>query len=230
MNILSKQAGAAVVRVRRMQREQILKTLQPGDFFGEIALVSRCPRTATVKARSFVECALVMRCDFEGMLVDHPQKLNQALAMVRSFYDGVDDQNKAQAAYFTNVDAHSHHINKNNCEVKYIQSKESIIISTTTNRVLLAEHQKSSIGISGRIQGRCKSDNPEDIDDRIMQLETATQNLDGRLLRQFNNNIRDSLGRALQIRHLKCVPRTTRCLRQSMGATSSSIISTTSER
>ena len=152
MNILSKQAGAAVVRVRRMQREQILKTLQPGDFFGEIALVSRCPRTATVKARSFVESALVMRCDFEGMLVDHPQKLNRALAMVKSCYDGADGQHKARAAHLTSNDnSHSHHIDQKHREVKYVQSKESIIINTTTNRTPLVEHQKSPIGTGDRI-------------------------------------------------------------------------------
>jgi CRP-like cAMP-binding protein len=90
-NRISGDGSSSVVRVRRMQREQILKTLQPGDFFGEIALVTCCPRTATVKARSFVECAIIQRRDFEGMLVDHPQKLVEALGVVRSHYNGAND-------------------------------------------------------------------------------------------------------------------------------------------
>ena len=74
------------VHVRRMQREQILATLKPRTFFGEIALVTCCPRTATVKARSFVECATILRHDLEGMLTDHPNMLRRATAMVQSGY------------------------------------------------------------------------------------------------------------------------------------------------
>ena len=76
------------VRVRRMQREQILTTLKPGSFFGEIALVTCCPRTATVKSRTFVECATILRRDLESTLIDHPNKLDEAAAMVKFRYAG----------------------------------------------------------------------------------------------------------------------------------------------
>ena len=71
-----------------MQREQILTTLKPGSFFGEIALVTCCPRTATVKSRTFVECATILRRDLESTLIDHPNKLDEAAAMVKSRYAG----------------------------------------------------------------------------------------------------------------------------------------------
>ncbi|KAJ8604079.1 hypothetical protein CTAYLR_001786 [Chrysophaeum taylorii] len=86
-------------RVRRIQREQILTTLHQGSYFGEVALVTNAPRTATVRARTFAECAIVHRKDFEEMLVDHPHNLKQVSTMVRSKYQASTNKKNLVAAF-----------------------------------------------------------------------------------------------------------------------------------
>jgi CRP/FNR family cyclic AMP-dependent transcriptional regulator len=60
-----------------------VNTLGPGDFFGEIALVSREPRTATVTATSPVRALVITDRSFRRLLDDAPRvqtKVMEALA------------------------------------------------------------------------------------------------------------------------------------------------------
>ena len=47
-------------------------TRGPGDFFGEIALLTDRPRTARVRATTSVRCWALARKDFVRLLEDHP--------------------------------------------------------------------------------------------------------------------------------------------------------------
>jgi CRP/FNR family transcriptional regulator, cyclic AMP receptor protein len=61
-----------------------VNTLGPGDFFGEIALVSHAPRTATVVATSPVRALVITDRSFRRLLDDSPQvktKVMEAMAM-----------------------------------------------------------------------------------------------------------------------------------------------------
>jgi CRP/FNR family transcriptional regulator, cyclic AMP receptor protein len=61
-----------------------VNTLGPGDFFGEIALVSHAPRTATVIATSPVRALVITDRSFRRLLDDSPQvktKVMEAMAM-----------------------------------------------------------------------------------------------------------------------------------------------------
>ena len=60
-----------------------INSLGPGDFFGEIALVSREPRTATVTATSPVRTLVITDRSFRRLLEDSPEiqlKVLEALA------------------------------------------------------------------------------------------------------------------------------------------------------
>ncbi|TMM26748.1 MAG: cyclic nucleotide-binding domain-containing protein [Actinobacteria bacterium] len=54
--------------------------LGPGDFFGEIALVSREPRTATVIATSPVRALVITDRSFRRLLDDAPQVQTKVMA------------------------------------------------------------------------------------------------------------------------------------------------------
>jgi CRP-like cAMP-binding protein len=67
--------------VRRKSRK--VNALGPGDFFGEIALVSREPRTATVIATSPVRALVITDRSFRRLLEESPQvqtKVMEAMA------------------------------------------------------------------------------------------------------------------------------------------------------
>lgn len=67
--------------VRRKRRK--VGTLGPGDFLGEIALVTKAPRTATVKTTSPVRALVVSEQNFRRLLERTPQvqiKVLEALA------------------------------------------------------------------------------------------------------------------------------------------------------
>jgi CRP-like cAMP-binding protein len=69
------------VEVRRDSKK--IATIKPGDFFGEMALVSDRPRNATVTATKPVRVLVIRDTDFRSVLLRTPQialKLLQALA------------------------------------------------------------------------------------------------------------------------------------------------------
>jgi len=59
------------VHVERKGRK--IDTLKPGDFFGEMALISNAPRNATVTVASPARTLVVTDRDFRNLLKDTPQ-------------------------------------------------------------------------------------------------------------------------------------------------------------
>ena len=50
-----------------------INTMKEGDFFGEIALVTKMPRTATVTATSDVDVLVITEREFDGLLKKSPE-------------------------------------------------------------------------------------------------------------------------------------------------------------
>jgi hypothetical protein len=68
-------ANRVLDRRERLGREQfgrLVATIGPGQFFGEIALLTRERRTASCRAASFCEMWVLMRQDLETVLADYP--------------------------------------------------------------------------------------------------------------------------------------------------------------
>ena len=55
------------------QRGQLLKKREPGDFFGEMALVSKRPRNATVTTTTPVRALVITERDFRSLLQRSPK-------------------------------------------------------------------------------------------------------------------------------------------------------------
>ena len=60
--------GKAEVKVG----DDVVATRGPGDYFGEIALISNQPRTATVTATTPMKIEVIGRREFQTMLHDNP--------------------------------------------------------------------------------------------------------------------------------------------------------------
>jgi CRP/FNR family transcriptional regulator, cyclic AMP receptor protein len=56
-----------------LKKNRKVATLKAGDFFGEIALVSNAPRTATVRASSPVRALVVTDRNFKRLLDEQPE-------------------------------------------------------------------------------------------------------------------------------------------------------------
>jgi len=50
-----------------------INTMKPGDFFGEIALVTKMPRTASVTATTDVNVLVITERDFDALLKKSPE-------------------------------------------------------------------------------------------------------------------------------------------------------------
>jgi CRP/FNR family cyclic AMP-dependent transcriptional regulator len=59
-----------------------IRTLGPGDFFGEIALVSNVPRTATVTTTSPVRALVISAQNFRSLVARSPEVALQVLDAV----------------------------------------------------------------------------------------------------------------------------------------------------
>jgi CRP-like cAMP-binding protein len=74
-------AGEVEVRVPNGRT----RALGPGDHFGEIALLTEDPRSATIVAKSDVKLAGLTAWDFKPFLLDHPEvayRIAQNLARI----------------------------------------------------------------------------------------------------------------------------------------------------
>ncbi len=52
--------------------QEVLATLGPGDFFGEMAIIDDAPRSATVRAIEDTECVAITRWDFMAEVRTRP--------------------------------------------------------------------------------------------------------------------------------------------------------------
>jgi putative peptide zinc metalloprotease protein len=64
-------SGQAEVAQARNGKEEVLRTLGPGDYFGEIALLGRVTRTATIRALSTLQLLVLRKGDFDRLLAPH---------------------------------------------------------------------------------------------------------------------------------------------------------------
>jgi CRP/FNR family cyclic AMP-dependent transcriptional regulator len=50
-----------------------VRTLGPGDYFGEIALIDDGPRSASVVAATDMQCRGIAAWEFKGFVLEHPE-------------------------------------------------------------------------------------------------------------------------------------------------------------
>src|SRR4051812_44108299 len=64
---------ARVIKTTKTGEEIALNVLRPGSEFGESALLSAEPRTATVRCSSIVEAVRLSRDDFTSLIEQYPE-------------------------------------------------------------------------------------------------------------------------------------------------------------
>lgn len=80
--------------------EFVLAELGPGEMFGEMALMTGKPRTASVVAVEQTTCAVLDRADFERTLHEHP---NIAFALAREMAERLDKANQNAGIEFVSL-------------------------------------------------------------------------------------------------------------------------------
>ena len=71
-----------VVKGADTDHPTVLRTMGPGEFFGEVALIARKPRTATVRALEDTECIAIWCEDFASELRQNPELAVRMLSSV----------------------------------------------------------------------------------------------------------------------------------------------------
>jgi small-conductance mechanosensitive channel/CRP-like cAMP-binding protein len=69
--------GDAAVKINVDGLEKEVAALQAGEFFGEMSLMTGAPRSATVVARTDVDCYVLNKSIFKGLLDKNPSLLDQ---------------------------------------------------------------------------------------------------------------------------------------------------------
>lgn len=72
----------------------VVDTVGPGDFFGELAILDRAPRNATVTATEPMDLLVFSRSDFEAALFGAPLMTRKLLAGMASRLRGLDQRNR----------------------------------------------------------------------------------------------------------------------------------------
>ena len=68
-----KRGRVRIVKPDSFGEDHILAMLKPGEYFGEISLVDRAPRSATVIAHEETECIVIRRADFRNLIVGNKE-------------------------------------------------------------------------------------------------------------------------------------------------------------
>ena len=58
--------------VDEINKTCLVRTLKPGSYFGEVGLLKKCPRTATVKSKNYTTCASVNLEKFQKLVLRFP--------------------------------------------------------------------------------------------------------------------------------------------------------------
>lgn len=66
---------------------RVLGTLAEGDLFGEVGVLLRVPRTATVRARTLCHLFVLERAKFSQIVKDHPQFADAICGIAKERYD-----------------------------------------------------------------------------------------------------------------------------------------------
>lgn len=77
-------------RAKVQRGERVLRTLNAGDYFGELALLRDRPRSATVVAADRTMCLALTRWDFKGLLDANPTIAVHLLETVSARLDDAD--------------------------------------------------------------------------------------------------------------------------------------------
>jgi type IV pilus assembly protein PilB len=92
------------VAVRRKDAESgiefLLAELGEGEMFGEMALLTRKPRTASVVALEATMCGIIEQSDFDHLLAEHPAAMR---AMMAALADRLDAANRHAGIDFVNL-------------------------------------------------------------------------------------------------------------------------------
>jgi type IV pilus assembly protein PilB len=95
---------SGLVAVRRKDPETgmefLLAELAPGQMFGEMALLTKKPRTASVIALEPTTCAALSRADFERVMREHPVV---ALGVAAAFAERLDRANQHAGVEFVSL-------------------------------------------------------------------------------------------------------------------------------
>ena len=65
---------------------KVVKTMHEGDFFGELALLSDQPRSATVRAATPCDLFVLKQADFKRALKEYPQFAESVNEIARTRY------------------------------------------------------------------------------------------------------------------------------------------------
>jgi type IV pilus assembly protein PilB len=95
---------SGLVAVRRKDPESgmefLLAELGPGQMFGEMALLTKKPRTASVVALESTACAMLSRADFERVMREHPVV---ALGVASAFAERLERANQHAGVDFMSL-------------------------------------------------------------------------------------------------------------------------------
>ena len=85
-------SGEVEVYQARDGQERKLRTMSPGEVFGQLALLTDHPRTASVRAVSSTECLVFTAWSFRAMLAESPEIATHLLGTLAQWLVEAEDR------------------------------------------------------------------------------------------------------------------------------------------
>lgn len=82
--------------MKTIKREQIVRSLFAGEYFGDSALLAQCRRKSTAKARTFVTCSIVTRDNYIKILQDYPEVRKESTDILKMRHGSLMEQGPTQ--------------------------------------------------------------------------------------------------------------------------------------
>ncbi len=176
--------GTCHVLIRKKNKP--VRVLKAGDYFGEVSLVTRVPRSATVRAQSFCNFAVISKEDYDSVKTDHQHAFDETekVMMARlDSYKGINKKNRKIRRFSVSQDTDGVTDLKDAvAKLNQIHKSQQQLISKKKDNSIINSRKHMKKKRSFKLKRRRTNKEPIHIDDDSAIHATTTMNVNSNVI------------------------------------------------